>query len=174
MNEVTAHWISFSEVRTILKTHCLRQAEIPMGHYISLPLPTFHAGRPGYASFASPSRHRRGDPALIGPPDRHWLLDARDGRLLLYALTSIEPLLTTEESTSVHLPEVSGSVGELREQLASLEAQLESLTAPFFAQQTVSDRDRARLAKALRGLLPPPLLGWHNAIAPDFFRWVQV
>src|SRR5437764_15393128 len=85
-------WLSYSDIRQKQRNSSLRQAEIPVEHAVSLPIPTLRFGSPVYAGFASPALRQPEQPMRQGAPDRWWAVDARSGHLALYALATVVPI----------------------------------------------------------------------------------
>src|SRR5262245_1516343 len=86
MNATQPNWLNYTTIMKRQKTPALRQTEIPVEHYVSLPLPTKRWAEPGYAFFASPARRVAGQPMIQDAPDRWGVLAAHGGRLMVYAL----------------------------------------------------------------------------------------
>src|SRR5947209_18594491 len=97
-------YLSYKEMRKNQRIHMLRQAEIPVEHAISLPLPTQRLPDPGYVFFASPAIRRPKEPMEQGAPDRWWVVDAHNGQLLIYALWEVMPFARGVSWTTQTLP----------------------------------------------------------------------
>ncbi|MCZ0984483.1 hypothetical protein O1M54_00170 [Streptomyces diastatochromogenes] len=69
----------------------MSEAEVPLEHYVSTPLPTLRWGTPAYAVFAAPAVRAPRQPLLIDAPDRWWAVGITRPRLLMYALVSAAP-----------------------------------------------------------------------------------
>lgn len=165
--------LTLQEVRERLKTHWLRQAEIPVEHVVSLPLPTRRWGRPAYAFFASPAVRLPGQPLEQGAPDRWACLEAQGGQILVYARSAIVPFAGEREWPTVTVPPVSGSLAALKARLASIESLAEALIPAFFAGESGAPDARQALLQELTGHIAAPLLPQHEALAPDFFSWLR-
>ena len=173
MNTVETKWLSYSDIRQRQRNSPLRQAEIPVEHAVSLPMPTLRFGIPVYAGFASPAQRQPQQPMRQGAPDRWWAVDARSGHLLLYANVTIVTIAPDAHWETVTLPPVECSVGELRQGLAQIEEKMNGLVPVFFAGQAGDKADREALATALLKILPDPLIPQYRAVAPDFFAWLE-
>jgi hypothetical protein len=171
---VPINWLSYSEICRRERAHSLHTTEIPVEHETSWPLPTQRWGMPAYACFAAPALRRPRQPDEIGAPDRWWLLDARHGRLMLYALWRAMPYATGVHWEKVTLPLETRSVGELRELSTRFEQGMNAVIPSFFAGQTGEPQMCAALGEALRAYLPPPLWPCYQALTPDFFAWLHL
>jgi len=97
---------SFGQFRKIQASNVLRQKEIPIEHYISLPLPVIAHGKNGYGYFACPTRRIVGEPGSpvqveYGGVDRTWILSADGGALLKYDLVDAPATATLTDPTTV-------------------------------------------------------------------------
>jgi hypothetical protein len=166
--------MSYKEIRTDQFSSMLRLSEIPIGYEVSLPLPTKRWNRAAYACFASPATHQPHQSMRQGAPDRWWLIDASNGRLLLYALWNILPYAQDVQWSMITLPPVALSLEELEEKLDSLETLIETLAPPFFIGEEAPPMQRHTLLQTLKEVLPEPLHGQYYALTPDFFAWLEV
>jgi hypothetical protein len=164
--------LSLTELEQRFMAHPLKTYEIPIGHYISLPLPTQRWHSPAFARFASPARRGPTIPTDVAPPDRWWVLSARSGGLLVYALMAAIPYADDRQWHSVTLPVPTLSIDELREQRAALHELLDTVSGSFFASEPGSAALRSQLLTMLHESLTEPLLVWHQALVPDFFTWL--
>lgn len=160
-----------AEIRDRMRRHPLRESEIPVEHAVSFPLPTKRCETPGYAFFASPATRRAGEPVLQGAPDRWWILSARSGQLLIYALWDIHPFAEGPWG-SEQLPPVSATIVELRQALTEVEEAIDSLAPDFFEGRPGDGARRLMLLRKLSEILPAPLLPQYRALTPDFFQWL--
>lgn len=151
----------------------LQRSDVPVEHAISLPLPTLRCQVPGFASFASPALRRPDQPPEQGVPDRWWVVDATNGQLLLYALTREVPFGDEKSWKPVTEPSPSGNVAELRKAQEQIERQLDELAPAFFDHQAIPGEKRYAFLQALRAYLGPDLIPQYQALAPDFFAWLQ-
>jgi len=173
MNTQDTKWLAYSDIRQRQRNSPLRQAEIPIEHAVSLPMPTLRFGTPVYASFASPAHRQPQQPMQQGAPDRWWAVDATSGHLVLYAMVTAVPIIAGADWTTVTLPTVERSVEELRQTLAQIEEQMNALAPAFFAGEAADASARAALAQSLQAILPDPLLPQYRAMASDFFHWLE-
>ena len=173
MSDTSPQWLSLTEIRKRWSVHGMRRSDIPVEHYLSLPLPTTRWGEPGYTSFASPALRRPGQPPQIGTPDRWWALSAQGGGLLIYALWRVLPYAEEVQWTSVTLPPVARTVPEQQQELEVLEDLLNGLAPPFFTGEAGEGAVRRAAADLLKAHVPAPLLPWYRALTPDFFTWLE-
>ena len=164
--------LSYSELRERQKTHYLRQYEIPVEHSLSWPVPTLRWGIPAYAYFASPAQRVLGKPLVLSAPDRWWLIDARNGHLLLYALTRVQPFGGTEWP-DVEFPAVQRNMAEQKILLASLEEHMAVAADKFLSGGELSSLEQIDLKAAFAALIPNSLAAQYHALAPDFFEWLR-
>lgn len=164
--------LPYSEIRERIRTHPLRQMEIPVEHAVSLAMPTRRFGAPGYACFASPTTRRVGEPVRQSPPDRWWVLSAQTGHLLIYALVEVQPF-AEPEWTACELPPVLLSVAELRQALEKIEQLLDQVVPEFFAGHAGDRTTHRSLSDLLAVHLPAPILPQYRALAADFFAWLD-
>lgn len=148
-----------------------RQVEIPIGHAVSLPLPTRRFGIPAYAAFASPAIREPEKPLHQAPPDRWWLLDARSGVVALFAMCGIHHF-ANESFVPVVLPQPVGTIAELRQQLNDIQSDLGMLAPQFFSGKDGQPEVRERLHAALKARIPDALWGQYEALVPDFLAWL--
>lgn len=166
--------LSYSEIRKRQRTHMLRQMEVPTEHTVSLPLPTRRWGAPAYACFASPALRRPGTPAVQGAPDRWWVVDARNGHLVVFALWTAVPFAPGAQWDSATLPPPTGGIGEVKSLVETIELLMEALAPAFFTDQPGDAEAMQALAQALRAHVPEPLWPQYQALVPDFFAWLGV
>jgi hypothetical protein len=165
-------FLSYSKLRERLKQHCLMLEEVPTEASLSLPLPTLRFGVPGWAQFSAAAARLPGHPVVQDPPNRWWVVDARHGRMVLYALTSAYPFAADQAWQAETLPRIQASLAEYKAQLAEVEKQLETLAPLFFTGQLVEITIRQQFLKALLAYLPAPLHPQYRALVPDFFEWL--
>lgn len=150
----------------------VRLAEVPREHAVSLPLPTKRWGVPGFACFASPALRSPGKPLSQSPPDRWWVVDARNGHLLLFALTTAQPFAVGASWGTVTLPPQTRSLDEMRQDRARLEDLLSEQATQFFRGERGDSSARQKLREALERHVPEALLPQYRALAPDFHEWL--
>jgi hypothetical protein len=165
--------LSYGEVRSRQRTHALRQTEVPVEHAVSLPLPTRRWAGPGFAFFAAPALRAPDRPPVHGAPDRWWVVDARGGGLLVYALFAAVPFASSVAWGESELPPEARSLGELRQSLQQIEMQMDAVATDFFAGRPGDPAARRALAEALKVYLPALLQPQYRALAPDFFSWLE-
>jgi hypothetical protein len=168
----TQRHLTLAEVMERQKTHWLRQAEVPLEHYVSILLPTTRWSEAGFACYAAPALRRRGEPTRVSPPDRYWAVAANGGRLLVYALCAAVPYADDLPAEPQVVPVPQGSIAELKEQLAEI-GELAGFLAPrFFAGQPGDHERRRELVALLQAHLPGRLWDWQQALTSDFLRWL--
>lgn len=150
-----------------------RESEMPVDHGVSLGLPTCRWSNPGYAFFASPALRRPGSPVEQQPPDRWWVLEARTGRLLIYALTAAFSFASGAAWGPVILPTTSRSVQDAMAEQARIAEFFDRLTPVFFRGESGDPAWRQGLSTTLSQLIPEPLKPQYEALAPDFFAWLN-
>ena len=163
--------LGYSEVHKKAHAHLLRRAEIPVEHYVSLPLPTCRLGEPCYAFFASPALRRPGQPTRQGAPDRWFALAAHGARLLTYNLCRVVPF--GDGFAEVELPAPAATIAELRQLVTDVDAMGDVLAPEFFADKDAERETAAAFLDALGALVQEPLLAQYRALAPDFFAWLE-
>jgi hypothetical protein len=169
---MTEYLFGYAQARKAFSDHPVRRAEVPVEHMTSLPMPTARWGAPGYAGFACPARRRPGEPLTVRPPDRWWLLGARHGELIAYARTSAVPFGVPPSAERVTLPPVTRPVAAVLEDLRVLDETMERAAGPFFDGEPGDPVFRADLRELVRAQVPAEILGWYQALAPDFFSWL--
>ena len=167
-------WLRYSEVRSRQRTHPVRQAEVPVEHAVSLPLPTRRWAGAGFAYFAAPALRPPEGPTVQGAPDRWWVVDAHSGRLHVYALCAAVPFVERATWGELILPPTTRTLEELRQALQQIDAGMDAITLDFFEDRPGERAVRHALAESLRVHLPPPLQPQYRALAPDFFVWLEV
>jgi hypothetical protein len=171
---MTEYLLGYAQARKAFGEHAVRHAEVPVEHMVSLPMPTARWGAPGYAGFACPARRRPDEPLSLSAPDRWWLLGARRGKLLAYAMTAVIPfgLETAQERVTVTSP--GRPVAAVLEDLRVLEETMETAIEPFFAGSAGDPVLREDLRAILGTQLPAEISPWYRALTPDFFAWLEV
>jgi len=163
--------ISYLSVVAGNRRGATREVDVPIGHAVSLALPTLRYGIPAYAAFASPAVREPEQPVVQGPPDRWWLLDARSGAVAMFALCSLHPF-AKEQFTKVTLPQPVGTVAELRQQLNEIQSLMDKLAPNFLRGEQGEAEVRHQLHRALRARIPQVLWPQYEALAPDFMAWL--
>jgi hypothetical protein len=169
---VTEYLLGYAQARKAFAEHAVHRAEVPVEHMISLPMPTAWWGPPGYAGFACATRRRPGEPQTVAGPDRWWLLGARRGELIAYALTSALPFGGPPATERVTLSPVTRPVAAILEDLRVIDETMERAAGPFFAGEPGDAALRADLGEMIRAQVPPEILGWCRELTPDFFSWL--
>lgn len=172
MEETQTRWLSYTEFLQKERDLPVRQYEIPLEHAISLPMPTKRWGVPGYAAFSSPALRRPGQLVEQGPPHRWWVVDARTGRLIIYALWKAIQYAQGVNWTTVRLPSVNCTMDEWRQRLSNIKELMDKLVSPFFVGTPGDANTRRELADALKVYLPDPILPQYQVLTPDFFAWL--
>jgi hypothetical protein len=166
-------WLTYQQAREQQRTHPVRVAEVPVEHAVSLPLPSLRFGVPAYAQFAAPALRSPDHPQQQGPPDRWWVLDARSGRLVVYALMSAVPFAVGASFGAVTLPPFGCSLDELRKRHAELDDLLGALSPLFLTGRPGEPAARKHARELLETVVRAPLLDRYRALAPDFFSWLE-
>lgn len=81
--------LPYTKVRKKAKHSDMQMSTLPVGHAISLPMPTLRWDTPAFAVFSGPALHQPGSFPHYGVPDRWWALNAHSARLLAYNLTAV-------------------------------------------------------------------------------------
>lgn len=164
--------LALAEVMERQKTHWLRRAEVPIEHYVSIPLPTTRWAEAGFACYAAPALRRRGERTRVSPPDRWWVVAASGGHLLVYALCAAVPYAEELPAEPEIMPAPRGGIAELKDQLAEIGELAEKLAPRFFAGQPGDADRRQRLTALLQSQLPGRMWQWQAALTPDFLEWL--
>lgn len=151
----------------------LQHQEVPIGHAVSLPMPTLRWGQPAYASFASPAHRVPGQPISQDVPDRWWIIDAANGHLMLYALTKVQSFSNHQEWTTQTLPNVTRTMAELNQAMLRLRDLMTEQIPLFFAGEPGDPLARQEMGKLLPVFIAGPLLAQYRALTPDFFQWLN-
>jgi hypothetical protein len=159
---------SYAEIRAGQGKFALRRFEVPVGHAISLPLPTLRWNEPAFAFSASPARHLPGKPPLQFAPDRHWAIAAHGGALIVYALARAVPLGPAAMPGPVEVAPVAASVAETEKRLSEWDVLMTKATVEFFEGRQPSERDAVK--DAFRGLVAEPLWPFYRELTPDFWQ----
>lgn len=162
---------SYAKAKQNLIQGMLRQSELPIGHYLSLLVPTTRWGEPGFAFFASPCIRRLDGPSEQAAPDRWGVLAVRD-QLILYARVVALPLPGKVSSGVRVLRSTDATVQEVQTNLARLEEIMEMAAPVFFARQPITEETRRVLQVAFSQVVPEPLLSDYRALSPEFFDWL--
>lgn len=165
--------MSYKDMRKRQQTSMLRQAEIPIEHAVSLPMPTKRWLGPAYASFASPALRKPGQPMEQGAPDRWWVVDAHGGRLIIYTLWKAVAYAPEVSWTTVTLPPATQSIAEQQAGIEAIELLMDTLVPAFFTNEEGPASTRKALLEALQTYIPAPLLPQYRALTPDFFAWLE-
>lgn len=171
-NQTTESLLAYSDVVAGSRKVTSRQGEVPIGHAVSLPMPTRRFGFPAYAAFASPAVREPEQAVVQGPPDRWWLLDARTGGVALFALCSVFRFVESAFGKVV-LPHPLGTVAELRQQLNEIQNQMDKLAPCFLRGEDGEPEARHRLHQALKNRIPDVLWLQYESLAPDFLAWLS-
>lgn len=166
-------YMSYKEMRKRQRTSLLRQAEIPIEHAVSLPMPTKRWLGPAYASFASPTLRRPGQPMQQGTPDRWWVVDAHGGRLIIYTLWRVVAYAPGVAWTTVTLPQATQSIAEQQAGIEAIELLMETVVPAFFADEQGDASTCKALREVLQTYIPAPLFPQYRALTPDFFAWLE-
>jgi hypothetical protein len=165
--------LAYGRARKEFTVHPIRRAEIPVEYFISLLMPTRRWTAPGYAGFAAPARRAPGRPLTLHAPDRWWALSAVHGSLLAYGLVAAVPFAAGFGPDPVTLPAATRSVAGIEEDLQVIDEMMEQAGPAFFAGETAAATLRGDLFEAIRGHVTDEVLPWYQALAPDFFGWLQ-
>ncbi len=174
MEHTELTYMSYKDMRKRQRTSMLRQAEIPIEHAVSLPMPTKRWLGPAYACFARPALRRPGQPMQQGTPDRWWVIDAHGGRLVIYTLWKALAYAPEASWTTVTLPPATQSIVDQQATLEAIELLMEALVPAFFADEQGDASTRKAMREALETYIPAPLFPQYRALTPDFFAWLDM
>lgn len=169
---MTDAFMPYENVRKSFGDHQVRQAEVPVEHFLSLPLPTRRWTVPAYAGFAAPALRRPRQPLEVGFPDRWWGIRADRPVLLQYALTEVQPFGESLPAGPVTVTAARTSVAQLKEDLRVFTELMDDAVPFFFTDAEIDGDLRSDLGEALDAVLPSALTDWCRALAPDFFSWL--
>lgn len=172
MNAPEPRWLTYRQARQQMQR--IRAAEIPVEHAISLPVPTMRWGAPGFAHFAAPATRDPEGPTRQAPPDRWWVIDARRGSLLIYALMSAFPMATDRHFDSSEIHAREQDLERVRQLHSDLDTAMDGVLADFFASRPGEAVQRRRVVELLGLLIPTPLTTIYHALSPDFFAWLHL
>lgn len=164
----------YDQVRKEFTTHRLTRDEVPVGHFVSLPLPTLRWARPGYAAFAAPSQRQPGRPQILGAPDRWWVIDAERHTLLAYNLIAAKSFADTPLTGPLTLALVGRPLASVREELRVLDEVMTQAAPRFLGGEPPERAERDELGELLPLVLRAELLPWYAGLAPDFFGWLGI
>jgi hypothetical protein len=153
--------------------HLLRTAEVPVEDFVSDPLPTLRWSRPAYAGFACPAAGIPPQPLKLGAPVRWWAIGADDGRLLVYALVSVISFSDSPLEGPVTVRPAGRSFSAAKEDHRLLGQLMTAAVPAFFGGESGDGNLRGDLAGVIGQVLPPELMPWYEALAPDFFDWLE-
>jgi hypothetical protein len=173
MQAPQSDWLSYRQAMNWSRAHAVRLAEVPVEHAVSPPLPMQRLGRAQYIQVASPAVRKPGEPVRQSAPDRWWMFEARGGRLAVYALTSAIGLERPEAFGDCEIVSPAPTVAALREGRDAYAEAMEDAVVAFFAGQSASPGQGARIVALLEAITPAPLMAQHRALAPDFFAWLE-
>jgi hypothetical protein len=145
---------------------------VPVEDAVSLPLPTLRCHAPGFASFASAAVRTPGQPAERDVPSRWWVLDAKNGELLLYAVTQAAPFSDGNAWKPIAVQSRFASIAEMKKTQQEIEGLVDELAPLFFAHQQADAEKRTALLDALNRYVSPELMPQYQALVPDFFKWL--
>lgn len=170
--DASTHRLTWSGCRALLKDHWLCRSEIPLGHIVSLPLPTMRLGAPGFAFHAVAPVREPSQPWRLSPPDRHGVVAASGAALLLYARTSALPLAAQGTVWSTVSPLASKESPQvLNARLLSLEPIMDQAAEAFF--NGASAHLGPMLASELEAVVGSAVFPFYRAMAPDFIAWLM-
>jgi hypothetical protein len=167
----SAALLNYKDLLKGQNTHFLRVNEIPIEYAISLPIPTLRLDIPAFAFFAAPTLRRPNVPTEQAAPDRWWLIDARTGRLIYYALWKVFPFIREVSWCTASFMPARRSVAEFDALLDNVITCFNTLSPAFFAGDPSDPIVCQSLAEALDSLLEKPIFPQYHALAPDFFAW---
>ena len=162
---------SFSQFRKIQASNVLRQKEIPIEHYISLPLPVIAHGKNGYGYFACPTRRIVGEPGTpvqveYGGVDRTWILSADGGALLKYDLVDAPATATLTD------PGNGASIAALKEMLTRVDKLMDELAPDFFQHGQADPTQKQELLRLLQSLIPAAIYPFYQQTSAGFLDWL--
>lgn len=171
MDTAETQWMTYRRALEWSRSAAVRLAEVPLEHAVSLPLPTRRRGVAAYVQFAAPALRIPDQGVVQDAPDRWWLLAARGGYLLAYALVASIDLVPQQTFGRSELAPATDSVAQRRAALAAFSAAMESAAVDFFDGRAATAQQQEALQQLLRAVVPDALLAQHRAYAPDFFSW---
>jgi len=148
-------------------------ALVPTEFFQSIGIPTLRWSIPSYAFFASPALKGPNKPLEVGAPERYWVADARNGRLVLFAQWKALPFATDVEWMRVTVPKSGRTMEQFRDDAATIDALLRVLVSSFFAGERGEDDKREHLRSLLTHHIPDVLKPQYRALTPDFFDWLE-
>lgn len=172
MSQTEPKFLPYSKLRMHSHGGIFRQNEIPVGHIISLPLPTLRFGVPGYILFAAPALRSPGEATRQFPPDRWWVLDAGNAHVLVYAQTKSLPMSGGAIFEEIEIPPSSQTIREMKAELEQIEKLMDQVAPIFFTGKQVESSVNDQLRQHLNGALPRQIQGIYQSMAPDFYQWL--
>ncbi len=180
-----AAFVGYARLREKIRTHPLIMAEVPFENHLSLPLPTrrFRTYGDAYAAayvfYTAPAVTLAGQPQREGTPDRWGAFSANGGGLLLYALCALLPFASPEQSANwLQTVEIAAEPGKTYASfdaaLGRLVAGMETLAPAFFRGESGDPSAKKAFGQGFAYFIPAPLQERHQAIAPDFFSWLEL
>jgi hypothetical protein len=88
------------------------------------------------------------------------------------ALVAVQPYADIRWDV-VTLPAVERSIAELREEQSTIALLMDRVTQAFFAEEPGETDAKCALRQLLDMHIPAVLLPQYQALAPDFFAWLQ-
>lgn len=173
MGEAPQLFLKYSTIRELPDVRQLRAAEVPIEHAVSLALPTCRWQGPGYVQFAAPAIRSEAAGISQAKPDRWWVIDARTGQLLLYALIAVHAPDGSADWATFTLASPGRSAQDQGRLLNDIGNHLDALAEPFFTHQVGAAQERQELSRLLNAFIPEPLGPQYRCFASDFFRWLN-
>jgi hypothetical protein len=164
--------VSYRQLRREFAEHPVRQAEVPIEHAISLPVPTRRWSVASFAGFAGPARRAPRQPLRLGAPDRWWAVGTGRGRLVAYGLTAALPFGATAGPELVVVDRTGRSLAGAEEDLRRLDELMDQAAAAFLAGSAGDRLVRSDLLEVFALNVTDAVLPWYRALAPDFFDWL--
>lgn len=164
--------MSYRDICRAESVDLLLRSEVPVEYEKSLPLPTLRWGMPAYASYASSAARVPGQPLRLGSPNRWWLVDARTGHLLQYALCQVTAF-SNQSWGEEAIPASLETMTERQQKIDSILLQMDKQSPRFLSGSPGDPGERGRLAGALKEYLPKPIIAQYRSLAPDFFAWLE-
>ncbi len=170
---MNANFLRYEDISELNDPALFNLLNIPLGHAVSIPLPTLRWGRPGFAYFASPTFRVPGAPKDQAAPDRWWVIDAEKRSIEIYAKWEALPFVQGVNFETVHITPGQYTKSDIQEKRKLVYQLMDEAVQDFFLNQPGDRRICHQLLEGLTIITPAPLLVQYRDLAPDFFLWLE-
>lgn len=149
----------------------IRQTEIPIENYISLPIPNIKNNKNLYTYFSCPTRRTEDEKRSkmlvnYGSVNKKWSLFVDNGSI--FDFESIDSTSTMD----IFIESGNLSVSELKRTIGEFDEKMDTLSNNYFNDLETTNIEKMIVYDLMEKIIPPQLMLIYKELNPNFFNWL--